>query len=79
MQAAHISGTNTTVYGNNLSLQDGLTDSLLAAFRRVSCSWHELAEMTAYNLLKRRHSVEDKAMHKKAMASVSPLAVWKAL
>lgn len=32
LQVAYTSDTNKTVYGNSLSLQDGLTNSLLAAF-----------------------------------------------
>lgn len=37
---------HTTVYGNDLSLQAGLTDSMLAAFPRASCSWPELVQIT---------------------------------
>lgn len=79
LQAAHTSKTNTTVYGNSLSLQNSLTDTLLASFRKVSCSWHKLAEMTANNSFKRRHSIDDEITHKKAMVSVSLLAVRKEL
>ena len=79
LQAAHTSGINTNVYGNSLSPQNGLTDTLLAAFRQISCSWHELAEMTPNNSYKRRQSVEDEITQKKAMVSVSPLAVRKGL
>ncbi len=79
LQAANTFQTNIALYGNTLSLRDGLNKSLLVAFWRVSCSWHTLAEMIETNLSKRRNSVEGKIMHKKPMVSVSPLAVQKAL
>jgi len=41
MQASHTSGTNTTTYGNDLSLHAGLTDSLLAAYGTVSQGWQQ--------------------------------------
>lgn len=79
LQAAHTSGVNTTVYGNDLSFRNGLTDTLLAAFRQVSYSWHVLAQMTMNNPSKRRHSIEDEVVHKRATVSVSPLNFRKKL
>lgn len=42
LQAAHTPRVGRQVYGNDVSLTRGLTDTLLAAFRAVSCQWHEL-------------------------------------
>ena len=41
-QAGHTLQTNITTYGNPLSLTQGLTDTLLAAFENVSREWHGL-------------------------------------
>ena len=41
-QAGHTLQTNITTYGNPLSLTQGLTDTLLAAFENVSREWHRL-------------------------------------
>ncbi len=42
LQAAHTPRVGRQVYGNDISLAHGLTDTLLAAFPAVSCQWHEL-------------------------------------
>lgn len=75
LQAAHTSVINSPTYGNSLSLQNGLTNSLLAAFRQVSCSWHALAQITVNNLFKQQHSMEDEVVKKRTMVSVSLLAI----
>lgn len=42
LQAAHTPRVGRQVYDNDVSLAYGLTDTLLTAFRAVSCQWHEL-------------------------------------
>ena len=46
LQAAHTPRVGRQVYGNDVSLAHGLTDTLLAAFRAVSCQWHELTHLS---------------------------------
>ena len=43
LQASHTARTGNAVYGNDTSLLFGLTDFLLASFRRVSQRWHIFA------------------------------------
>lgn len=43
LQASHSVRTGNLVYGNDASLMFGLSDSLLASFRRVSRRWHSFA------------------------------------
>ncbi len=40
MQAAHTARIGNRVYGNDFSMQAGMTDQLLAGYRRVSERWH---------------------------------------
>ena len=43
LQAAHTARVGNKVYGNDLSLKQGMTDALLAAYRTVSEKWHGFA------------------------------------
>ena len=46
LQASHTPQVSNTVYSNDISLQFGLTDTLLAAYHQVSQQWHEIAGMS---------------------------------
>ena len=47
LQAAHTMKVGNRVYGNDISLGHGLTDTLLAAFRVVSSQWHGLTGLSS--------------------------------
>ncbi len=88
LQAAYTTGTNTAVYGNDLSLHSGLTDSLLAAFFKVSQQWHQLTNLptvSASSAKRRRSGSENPGQSSKRAITGSSLVVrrtvwnWPAL